>query len=302
MFYILKLVSDTSLASSPMTFWTAFSNILAAVMPARSLLAPVITILPVEKIRPVVLGSRMRITTAEKRPGLYSAFLHHYASFWRSIWLFRSAVATMFCSVGGVSCVRFGICCGMWTVSYLTSRGYDGRSYATGGWYTTNSVGAFTVTLISAGGSSIGSSATTVGSGFVNFLAGSRRCMVCSIGYSVSLATVLAVRFSGDFEIGFEVGFEVGLVDGLSSLVFGLAVGFSVTFSIVFWIGLACLTGGGFFWGYFWIKKERYGSVRLIRKWVLLNTSKQLEWKTVCHYWLILKVTDYVVIVFEFWA
>ena len=38
-------------------------------------LAPVTTILPEAKIRAVVLGSRMRIMTAAKRFGLYSAFL-----------------------------------------------------------------------------------------------------------------------------------------------------------------------------------------------------------------------------------
>lgn len=41
---------------------------------ACSDLAPVITIFPELKINAVVLGSRIRIITAEKRFGLYSAF------------------------------------------------------------------------------------------------------------------------------------------------------------------------------------------------------------------------------------
>ena len=52
-------------------------EIFAAVIPAFSDLAPVMTILPVEKMSPVVLGSLMRITTAENRAGLYSALRHH---------------------------------------------------------------------------------------------------------------------------------------------------------------------------------------------------------------------------------
>ena len=63
--------------SSPITFEIVFSKIFAAVILALSDLAPVITIFPVEKIKPVVLGSLMRITTAENLLGLYSAFLHH---------------------------------------------------------------------------------------------------------------------------------------------------------------------------------------------------------------------------------
>jgi len=44
-------------------------------------LAPVITILPDEKINAVVLGSRIRMMTAAKRLGLYSAFLQLSAMF-----------------------------------------------------------------------------------------------------------------------------------------------------------------------------------------------------------------------------
>ena len=65
-------------------------------MLARSDFAPVITILPVEKIKPVVFGSLILIITAEKRLGLYSAFLHHYAIFLRSSLQLRSAVETKF--------------------------------------------------------------------------------------------------------------------------------------------------------------------------------------------------------------
>ena len=43
--------------------------------PPSSDLAPVTTILPEAKIRAVVLGSRIRMMTAAKRFGLYSAFL-----------------------------------------------------------------------------------------------------------------------------------------------------------------------------------------------------------------------------------
>ena len=43
--------------------------------PPSSDLAPVTTILPEAKINAVVLGSRIRMMTAAKRLGLYSAFL-----------------------------------------------------------------------------------------------------------------------------------------------------------------------------------------------------------------------------------
>ena len=43
--------------------------------PPSSDLAPVTTILPEAKINAVVLGSRIRMITAAKRFGLYSAFL-----------------------------------------------------------------------------------------------------------------------------------------------------------------------------------------------------------------------------------
>lgn len=46
---------------------------LAANLESSSLFAPVHTILPEEKINAVVRGSRIRIITAAKRLGLYSA-------------------------------------------------------------------------------------------------------------------------------------------------------------------------------------------------------------------------------------
>ena len=59
----------------------ALSKILAASIAPLSDLAPVMTILPEEKMRAVVRGSLMRITTAEKRDGLYSALRQPIAIF-----------------------------------------------------------------------------------------------------------------------------------------------------------------------------------------------------------------------------
>ena len=78
-------------------------------MAACSDLAPVITILPVEKIKAVVRGSRIRIMTAEKRLGLYSALRHHWAILRKSSVHYRSAVATRFYKVGGFNWFVFGI-------------------------------------------------------------------------------------------------------------------------------------------------------------------------------------------------
>ena len=52
-------------------------KILADYIASFSDLAPVITSLPVEKIKAVVRGSLILITTALNLAGLYSAFLHH---------------------------------------------------------------------------------------------------------------------------------------------------------------------------------------------------------------------------------
>lgn len=75
----------------------AFSKILPAYIAALSDLAPVITILPFEKIRAVVLGSLMRSTTAGNLLGLYSALRQPIAIFLKSSFeQLRSAVATRF--------------------------------------------------------------------------------------------------------------------------------------------------------------------------------------------------------------
>jgi len=58
--------------------------------------APVTTILPEAKIKAVVLGSRIRMMTAAKRFGLYSAFLACRAIVLRSKRQSRLTVATMF--------------------------------------------------------------------------------------------------------------------------------------------------------------------------------------------------------------
>ena len=71
-------------------------------MAPRSDFAPVMTILPLEKISAVVFGSLIRITTAGNLLGLYSAFRQPIAILRKSSLLqFRSAVATRFYSVGG---------------------------------------------------------------------------------------------------------------------------------------------------------------------------------------------------------
>lgn len=65
---------QTSLTSKP-SFWTILAYLRAASRDCSSLLAPVQTILPELKINAVVLGSLIRMITAAKRFGLYSAFL-----------------------------------------------------------------------------------------------------------------------------------------------------------------------------------------------------------------------------------
>lgn len=59
------------------------------------------TILPEAKMRAVLLGSRMRMMTAAKRLGLYSAFLACSAIFFRSSLQSRFTVATTFCDGEG---------------------------------------------------------------------------------------------------------------------------------------------------------------------------------------------------------
>lgn len=71
------------------------------------LLAPVHTILPELKIRAVVRGSRIRMMTAAKRLGLYSAFLAWSAIFFRSNLQSRFTVQTMFLKNKKTNLVNF---------------------------------------------------------------------------------------------------------------------------------------------------------------------------------------------------
>lgn len=72
----------------------------AASRESSSLLAPVHTIFPLEKISAVVRGSRIRMITAAKRFGLYSALRACRAIFFRSSLQLRFTVETMFCNCG----------------------------------------------------------------------------------------------------------------------------------------------------------------------------------------------------------
>jgi len=103
-------------------------KILADCIASFSDLAPVMTSLPVEKINAVVRGSLILITTALNLAGLYSAFLHHCAIFFKSSLQFSEQVATIFCSVGGFK--LSGFCSGALINSTTDSRatvvGYDG--------------------------------------------------------------------------------------------------------------------------------------------------------------------------------
>lgn len=74
----------------------------AASLESSSLFAPVHTIFPDEKIKAVVRGSRIRIITAAKRFGLYSAFRACSAIFFRSSLQLRLTVETIFCSCGNM--------------------------------------------------------------------------------------------------------------------------------------------------------------------------------------------------------
>jgi len=70
LFWILKSVN---LALNP-SFWMMRAYLRDANLESSSDLAPVTTILPDAKMSAVVFGSRMRMITAAKRFGLYSAF------------------------------------------------------------------------------------------------------------------------------------------------------------------------------------------------------------------------------------
>lgn len=69
---------------------------LAANLESSSLLAPVQTILPELNMSAVVRGERMRIITAAKRFGLYSAFLAYRAIRFSSSVHPKLTVLTMF--------------------------------------------------------------------------------------------------------------------------------------------------------------------------------------------------------------
>lgn len=92
MFWILK---SKNFAGKP-SFWMILAYFLAARRESSSLFAPVHTILPEEKIRAVVLGSRILMITAAKRFGLYSALRAWRAIFLRSNLQLRLTVETMF--------------------------------------------------------------------------------------------------------------------------------------------------------------------------------------------------------------
>jgi len=78
----------------------AFEYFLAASLLNSSDLAPVQTILPELKINAVVFGSLIRMMTAAKRLGLYSAFLQFKAIFLKSNLIPRLAVDTIFYRMG----------------------------------------------------------------------------------------------------------------------------------------------------------------------------------------------------------
>lgn len=77
-------------------FCIILAYFLAANLESSSLLAPVHTILPDEKINAVVLGSLILIMTAANRFGLYSALRACSAILFRSSLQFRFTVDTMF--------------------------------------------------------------------------------------------------------------------------------------------------------------------------------------------------------------
>lgn len=72
----------------------------AALFESSSVLAPVQTIFPEAKMRAVVLGSLSLIITAANRLGLYSAFLARKAICFKSNFVLKFTVDTMFYSFG----------------------------------------------------------------------------------------------------------------------------------------------------------------------------------------------------------
>jgi hypothetical protein len=88
------------LTPSNPTFLIAYEYFLAASRLKSSDFAPVQTILPELKISAVVFGSRIRIITAAKRLGLYSALRQFKAIFLKSRDTPRLAVETIFYITG----------------------------------------------------------------------------------------------------------------------------------------------------------------------------------------------------------
>ncbi|KAH9424358.1 hypothetical protein DERP_004541 [Dermatophagoides pteronyssinus] len=88
--------------TSKPSFCTIRAYFRAANRDISSLFAPVQTILPELNIKAVVLGSRIRMITAAKRFGLYSAFLACNAIRLRSNLQPKSTVDTMFCNCGTI--------------------------------------------------------------------------------------------------------------------------------------------------------------------------------------------------------
>lgn len=85
------------------SFWIIRAYFLAANRESSSLLAPVHTILPEEKIKAVVRGSLILIMTAANRFGLYSAFRAWRAIFFKSNLQLRLTVETIFLKLKKIS-------------------------------------------------------------------------------------------------------------------------------------------------------------------------------------------------------
>eukprot|EP00205_Picochlorum_sp_RCC944_P007289 CAMPEP_0182613928 /NCGR_PEP_ID=MMETSP1330-20130603/28036_1 /TAXON_ID=464278 /ORGANISM="Picochlorum sp., Strain RCC944" /LENGTH=113 /DNA_ID=CAMNT_0024833697 /DNA_START=167 /DNA_END=508 /DNA_ORIENTATION=- len=92
MFCTLKSLNSAGIPH----FWTTLTYFFAASWDMASLLAPVQTILPLANIKAVVFGSLMRMMTAAKRLGLYSAFLACLTIDLKSSLQFIWTVATTF--------------------------------------------------------------------------------------------------------------------------------------------------------------------------------------------------------------
>lgn len=92
---IFWILNSANFASKP-NFWMIRAYLREARRESSSDFAPVTTILPEANMSAVVLGSRIRITTAANRLGLYSALRAWRAIVLRSSRHSRLTVATMF--------------------------------------------------------------------------------------------------------------------------------------------------------------------------------------------------------------